>query len=151
MDHSKLLEHFKRSKLHLLSTLHVLFNDSFRVKSRTKVKQIKIKKKSKSNSWFKVKVKMSFLGITFIGVHPNWLNWFYFLFLLGSPLHILMSCKISLSPFCRCYKDVFYFLAELDSGSTCLQNTFWHFSSLRSFYSTILYAFHLYLFFFLLG
>ena len=39
------------------------------------------------------------LSLTLVGVHLNWLNWFYFLILEGALLVILIHCMIFLSPF----------------------------------------------------
>ena len=39
------------------------------------------------------------IGITLVGVLQNWLTWFYFLFLKGGLLIILIDCMIFLSPF----------------------------------------------------
>ena len=39
------------------------------------------------------------LSLTLVGVHLNWLNWFYFLLLEGALLVILIHCMIFLSPF----------------------------------------------------
>ena len=39
------------------------------------------------------------IGINFVDVLQNWLNWFHFVFLEGGLLVILMNCIIFLSPF----------------------------------------------------
>ena len=53
----------------------------------------------------------------------NWLNWFHFLSLEGSPLVILIDCMIFLSPFLdvtRMFIATVSFLAQLGSGILCL-------------------------------
>ena len=63
----------------------------------------------------------------FSSVHLNWLNWFHFIFLEGGLLIILIDCMIFLPPFLdvtRMSMSAVSFLAELDSGISCLSNAF---------------------------
>ena len=64
-----------------------------------------------------------------VDVLQNWLNWFHFLFLEGFLLVILIDCIIFLSPLAdvtrmSMSRITVSFLAQLDSGILCLQNTF---------------------------
>ena len=62
-------------------------------------------------------------GITLVHVLQNWLNWFHFLFLMGSLLIILIDCIIFLSPFLDVTgmsMSTISFLTQLSSGILCL-------------------------------
>ena len=62
------------------------------------------------------------MGITFVDVHLNGLNWFHFLILMGGLLVILIDCMIFLSPFVdvtRMSMSTVSFLAQLDTGILC--------------------------------
>ena len=64
-----------------------------------------------------------FLGVTLVDVLQYWLNWFYFLFLEGGLVVILIDCMIFLSPFldvARMSMSTVSFFAQLDSGILCL-------------------------------
>ena len=64
-----------------------------------------------------------FIGITLVGVHLNWLNWFHLLILEGGLLVILIDCLIILSPFLDVTKMSMLtvsFVTQLDSGILCL-------------------------------
>ena len=63
------------------------------------------------------------IGITLVDVLQNWLNWFYFLFLEGGLLVILIDCIIFQSLFLdatRMSMSAVSFHAQLDSGILCL-------------------------------
>ena len=67
------------------------------------------------------------IGITLVDVLQNWLNWFYFLFLEGSLLVILIDCMIFLSPLLDVTKmamSTVSFLAQLEPGILSLYNAF---------------------------
>ena len=69
----------------------------------------------------------SSIGITLVDVLQNWLNWFYFLFLEGSLLVILIDCMIFLSPLLDVTKmamSTVSFLAQLEPGILSLYNAF---------------------------
>ena len=62
-----------------------------------------------------------------LNVHLNWLSWFYFFILMAGPLVVLKVCMNSQSPFESVLSlsvSPVAFLAQLDSGSLCLQNAF---------------------------
>ena len=64
-------------------------------------------------------LKGASIGITLVAVHPNWLNWFYFLILEGGLFVILIDCMIFLSLFLdgtRMSTSTVSFLAQLGSG-----------------------------------
>ena len=67
--------------------------------------------------------RLSFIGITFVDVHLNWLNWFHFL-ILERGLHvILIDCVIFLSQFLDVTKmtmSTVSSFAQLHSGIVCL-------------------------------
>ena len=63
------------------------------------------------------------IGITFVDVLQNWLNWLYLFFLEGSPFVILIDGIIFLSPFVdltRVSMSKVSFLGQLDPGILCL-------------------------------
>ena len=63
------------------------------------------------------------IGVTWVDVHLNWLNWFRVLILVGEPLIILVGWRNFLSRFpgvMRMSTSVASFLGQLDSGMFCL-------------------------------
>ena len=66
---------------------------------------------------------LAIIGITLVGVHLNWLNWFHVVVLVGGLLVILIDCMIFMSPFLdvsRMSMSTISFLEQLDSGIFCL-------------------------------
>ena len=66
---------------------------------------------------------LAIIGITLIGVHLNWLNWFHVVVLVGGLLVILIDCMIFMSPFLdvsTMSMSTISFLVQLDSGIFCL-------------------------------
>ena len=64
-------------------------------------------------------------SVTLVDVHQNWLNWYHFLILTGSPLLILIDCMISLSSYLyvtRMTMSTVFFLLHLVSAILYLQN-----------------------------
>ena len=80
------------------------------------------------NLWHNVEMwpdQVFSIGITLVDVLQNWLNCFHFLFIEGGLLVILIDCMIFLSSFLdvtRMSMSVVSFLAQLRSGTLCLQN-----------------------------
>ena len=63
------------------------------------------------------------IGVTLVDVLQGWCNWFYFLFLVGGLLVILIDCMVFLSPFLdvtRMSMSKVFFLTQLDSRILCL-------------------------------
>ena len=54
----------------------------------------------------------SYIGVTLVGVHLNWLNWFYFLICKGSILSPFLDVT-------RISMPTVFFLAQLDSEIPC--------------------------------
>ena len=82
------------------------------------------------NPWVIIKMwtsKEFSLGITLVDVHPNYLNWFDFIFVMGGLLIILIDCMNVLSPFLdvtRMSMSIVSFFAQLDYGILCVWNAF---------------------------
>ena len=80
------------------------------------------------NPWLIVKMQLPegfSVFATLVDFHLNWLNLFYFFFLEGGLLVILIDCIIFLSPFLdatRMSMSTVSFCAQLDSAILCLQN-----------------------------
>ena len=54
-----------------------------------------------------------------VDVHLNWLDWFHFLIVVGSLTVIVIDWVVYLSPFLRCYEDVYvniFFVIQLHNG-----------------------------------
>ena len=80
-----------------------------------------------AHHWNVASLSLFSIGITLVDFLQNWLNWFYFVFLEGGLLIILIDCMIFLSPFLDVTSmsmSTVSFLTQVDSGILCLQEYF---------------------------
>ena len=80
-----------------------------------------------AHHWSVASLSLFSIGITLVDFLQNWLNWFYFGFLEGGLLIILIDCMIFLSLFLYVTSmsmSTVSFLTQVDSWILCLQEYF---------------------------